>query len=366
MDINQIAKNRRVKRRIFSFSLQWHVTAKCDQTCKHCYMYDSQFYEQEKNNELSLEDCKKVLDDFSGLINRWKVKGSIFFSGGDPILRPDFFEILKYTQTKRLYQVGVMGNSYHLDQPTALELKNSGVSVYQISLDGLKATHDYFRKPGSFDDALRGYKVLQDAGISTTCMYTVSKKNMNELLDVINLVAELGLTAFDFDRLVPVGNGKQLREDVIPGEEYRELLLRVEQEYKKLEAQGCKTQFGHKDNMWGLLRSEQGDYEKLPDLPEGCGVHMGCLIGWQGVSIISDGSVMACRRLPVLIGKVPDQTLADIFINSPVLNEMRNFNEIEKCKDCDLVSNCRGCRAIAYGASNGNYYAKDPQCWRAI
>lgn len=364
MSNNLEKNNRNVHKRIFSFSLQWHVTASCDQKCKHCYMYDSPFYEQERKNELSLQDCKKVLDDFENLINRWKVKGSIFFSGGDPLLRKDFFDILEYAQKKGLYQMGVMGNSYHLDKPTALALKRCGVSVYQISLDGLKETHDYFRKPGSFDDALRGYKVLKEAGINPTCMFTVSKKNMNELLDVIDLVADIGLSAFDFDRLVPVGNGKNLADDMIPAEEYRDLLIRVEEKYHNLEQKGCRTQFGHKDNMWTVLRNEQGMTEKLPELPSGCCVHMGCLIGWEGVSIISDGSVMACRRLPILIGKVPEQSLADIFIESPQLNELRKINDIEKCGKCELLSNCRGCRAIAYGASNGNYFAKDPQCWK--
>lgn len=359
----KLRERRKVNRRVFSFAIQWHITAKCDQRCKHCYMYDSPFYESEMKNELSFDDCKKILDDYVQTINRWKVKGTIFFSGGDPLLREDFFDILKYAQNKRLYQIGVMGNSYHLDKPTALKLREYGVSVYQISLDGMRETHDFFRKPGSFDDTLRGYEVLKEAGINPTCMFTVSKLNMGELLDVIRLVGEIGLSAFDFDRLVPVGAGEKLREEMIKPEEYKALLMEVEEEYRRLEAKGCKTQFGHKDNLWWLLEERRGANVELPPLPSGCEVHMGCLIGWAGISILSDGSAMACRRLPVVIGKLPEQTISEIFIDSPVLNEMRDIHRIEKCGGCKNVSNCRGCRAISYGASGGDYFAKDPQCW---
>lgn len=356
----QLKKKRRLDR--FDFGIQWHVTAACDQKCKHCYMYDSPFYESEVNNELTLEQCKAMIDDFASTLKRWKIKSTIAFTGGDPILRKDFFDILKYAQLKGFKNFVVMGNSYHINKRSAIKLKEHGVFAYQISLDGLQETHDKLRKPGSFEDTLRAYEVLKEVGIKPVCMYTVSKLNMNELVDVIQLVAKIGLAAFDFDRLVPVGLGAKLKDEIISPLDYRDLLIKADEEYKRLEAEGCKTEFGHKDNMWYLLYNEK--VEKPKTFPSSCNIDMGCLIGWAGVSILADGSVMACRRLPMLIGKMPEQSLSDIFIDSPELNEMRETERIENCGDCVNHSSCRGCRAIAFGASGGDYFAKDPQCWK--
>jgi len=82
------------------------------------------------------------------------------------------------------------------------------------------------------------------------CMFTLSKKNMNQLTEVIRLAAEIGLDGFDFDRIVPVGSAQDMKEEVIDPLEYKELLLEVDNEYKKLRAKGCRTQFGYKDNLW--------------------------------------------------------------------------------------------------------------------
>ncbi|HOM02447.1 MAG TPA: radical SAM protein [Acetivibrio sp.] len=342
------------------FSLQWHITAKCDQKCKHCYMYESPFYKSERENELLLSDCKAIIDDFLDTVGHRK--GGICFTGGDPLLRNDFFDILEYTAGKNIFPLGIAGNSYHLDFETALRLKKYGVIMYQISLDGLKETHDYFRKPGSFDDALRAYKVLKKAGILSMCMFTLSRKNMNQLIDVIRLVAEIGLDGFDFDRIVPVGSAKDMKEEIIDPFEYREFLLEVDNEYKKLRAKGCRTQFGYKDNLWGLVLDKETLISTQNLVPEGYSLKRGCLIGKAGLCILADGSAMACRRLPVIVGKLPKQRIREIFYESPVLNELKRNDRLSKCSSCSNLENCRGCRAVAY-AFFGDYFGEDPGCW---
>lgn len=344
------------------FSLQWHITAKCDQKCTHCYMYGSPFYESETKNELSLSDCKAIIDDFSDTIRDLSRKGCIYFTGGDPLLREDFFEILKYTAKRNLYPIGIAGNSYHLDYDTAMRLKEYGVSMYQISLDGLSDTHDRFRKPGSFKDALRAFEVLNKAGIDSMCMFTLSKQNMDQLIPVIKLAAEIGLAGFDFDRVVPVGSAKNLKDQTIEPLEYKELLLKVNEEYKSLRAKGCKTRFGYKDNLWVLVQDEKGIESSQNPVPGGFGIKRGCLIGYAGLAVLADGKVMACRRLPIIIGKLPQQKIRDIFLESSVLEELRRFDKLEKCSSCDNFEHCKGCRAVAYGYY-GSYYSKDPGCW---
>lgn len=345
----------------FSFVLQWHLTAKCDQHCQHCYMSDSSTYLNEIKNELDLNTCFRIIDDFSEAIEQWGVSGRINFTGGDPLLKKEIFDIIAYTR-KRNINVGILGNPNHLDFETASKLKELGVFRYQISIDGLEGTHDRLRRrKGAFRDAIRAVRILNEVGIPSVVMFTVSKENADQLIDVIRLVAEENVAIFDFARLTPIGSGKKLENQLMTPMEYRQLLFDVLEEYRRLKEHGYKTLFGRKENLWTLLYYELGLLKPLPNNRDL--IYSGCTIGCNILTILSDGTVLACRRLPVPIGKVPNQNLRDIFIGSDELNRMRNIDLMQKCSKCSLKQFCRGCRAIAY-AVNGDYLAEDPQCWK--
>ena len=115
------------------FTLQWHLTARCEQQCLHCYMREESTYEQELQNELSFEDCRKVIDDFSSTFATWGMSTQITFTGGDPLLRPDLFDLISYAAAKGS-RIGILGNPNLLDYPTAKRLKRLGVSRYSIEL----------------------------------------------------------------------------------------------------------------------------------------------------------------------------------------------------------------------------------------
>jgi radical SAM protein with 4Fe4S-binding SPASM domain len=326
-------------------------------------MHNSTAYESELKNELSLTSCQAIIDDFIYTLNYYNTPGTIVFGGGDPLLREDFFDILNYVKNKIEIPVAVMGNSYRLDKNTAKKLKESGVSFYQISLDGMKDTHDFIRKAGSFDDAIRGFGVLKEAGISTCCMFTVSKLNMHQILDVIRLAAREEFDAFEFDRLVPVGSGKQIENEMIDPLEYKELLLRVNQEYTNLRKKGCKTHFGYKDNLWGLILDESDLYRDSSILPPGFQLVSGCLIGKAGLVILPDGNVMGCRRLPVIVGKMPESSIIEIFEHSEVLKSLKNASDNILCSSSHNSIKCCGCKAVSFCSSGNNLFACDPQCW---
>jgi MoaA/NifB/PqqE/SkfB family radical SAM enzyme len=117
--------------------------------------------------------------------------------------------------------IGILGNPEYLDKDTALKLKRAGVTRYQLSIDGLQETHDSFRSKGSFNQTLKGIEVLNQVGIPSVVMFTLSKQNADELIPVINLVAEKQVKIFDFARLVPTGKGMQLRNQILEPREYR-------------------------------------------------------------------------------------------------------------------------------------------------
>src|SRR3989344_3080008 len=163
------------------FNLQWHITNKCNNSCKHCYINKK----SSNLDELSLSESFKVIDDlvqFSELIN---LIPSISFTGGDPLLKKKNLEMLK---------------------------KNN-VSKYQLSFDGLKDTHDFIRGKGSFDENLEGIIKLRSHDIPVMIMSTVSKINYLDIPELIEFLVPRDILVFDFARLVPIGQGKRIKEE---------------------------------------------------------------------------------------------------------------------------------------------------------
>jgi radical SAM protein with 4Fe4S-binding SPASM domain len=305
----------------------------------------------------------RILDDFTDMTRSMGVGARINFSGGDPLLRKDLLTLAREASS-RGFSVGILGNPHLVTPPLARRLLDSGVSRYQLSIDGLEGTHDSLRgRAGAFRDALRAIKVLNDARLPSVVMFTVSRLNAAELVPVIDICASRKVRVFDFARLVPGGTGKGLAGELVGAKEYRQLLLDVLDKYRQLEREGCDTYFGRKENLWTLLYGELG---LLPSLPHERGmIYSGCSVGSRIMTVLADGTVLACRRLPVKIGKVPGRHLREIFINSKNHRRMRACERLKKCQRCELLPYCRGCMAVAYGA-RGDFQAGDPQCWKVL
>lgn len=287
----------------------------------------------------------------------------INFTGGDPLLREDIFELLRYARNKEI-GLGILGNPNLLNHEIAKKLNDVGVTSYQVSIDGLEKTHDRLRgRKGLFKDTIRAIHILEEVGITSVVMFTLSRENADELIRVIQTVAKEGVSVFDFARIVPIGAGEQLRGQMLSPQEHKRLLLEILEEYKHLQENGCKTYFGRKDHLWHLLYQELGLLKPLPKDKET--VYGGCGIGSSTLTILADGTVYACRRLALKIGKIPEQSIRDVFINSSELNKMRHVDKMQKCSKCELVQFCRGCPAVAY-ATYGDYMAPDPQCWKDV
>lgn len=344
------------------FTLQWHLTARCDQNCLHCYLREESSYRREIENELGFEDCIRILDDFYSTFSKWGMPVRITFTGGDPLLREDLFDLVRIATDKGI-QVSILGNPNHLDLETAKELKRLGVYSYQISIDGMEDTHDYLRgRKGAFSDAIKGIRVLKNSGLRSVVMFTLSARNAHDLVNVIKLMASEEVSVFDFARLVPIGRGRDLQKQMLEPQEYRRLLLEVFEVYRDLSEKNCYTHFGRKDYLWKLLYQELG---LLKPLPKSDLIYSGCGVGSTILTILADGTVFSCRRLPIKIGKVPKQSIKEVFLFSKKHQELREIGNFQKCSNCDLLRHCRGCPAVAYGV-NGSFYSPDPQCWKDV
>ncbi|MCX6720674.1 MAG: radical SAM protein [Candidatus Staskawiczbacteria bacterium] len=346
------------------FVIQWHITGLCDQSCAHCYMVnDPQVYKRELEKELSLADCKSIIDSFLEFCEAAEARPRINFTGGDPLLRPDFFEILQYASLQGI-SLNILGNPFHLSAGNISRMKELGVVNYQVSLDGMEKMHDHLRKQGSFSATVKAIKLLVEYKMRAVVMFTLSKKNHNDLFDVMKLVSNLGVKTFAFARLStnPVIDTRISREEAaFTPHEYRSFLIEVQGVVAELKAKGSRTNFTLKDHLWKLLLYEQGKFS-LESNPEGQ-IISGCHIGARDLAVLADGTVFACRRFNSKIGKMPEQSVMEVF-TSKELDFYRDIKRHEICSRCPLMCYCRGCPAVAFGASGGNFYAPDPQCWR--
>ena len=340
------------------FFVQWHITSKCDQKCKHCYMF-SEEYQSVIQNELNLQQCINIFDDINTTLRRWGLyKWRLILTGGDPILRNDFFDFLEYVSQFNI-PVTILGNPYHIDMKTAKRLKRLGVVRYQLSLDGDKKIDDYLRKPGHYDATMLALNNLKSAGIQTMIMFTVSKFNQEHLIPVMELASRLEVDLFSFDHLVPTGHGEALSKYSFNCEEFKSLIEKVYKKYDDLRSNpNNKTIFSEKCNLFRLHKIKRG-LEKVPNNEK---VSTGCSVGWYGISILGNGDVLSCRRLPLVIGKMPNDSFEEIFVNSKIMNNFRKKENYEKCGNCDYYYICRGCMALAY-ADTGNPFSADPLCW---
>ena len=184
------------------FSFQWHITDECDQRCKHCYIYSSG-----KHTCLKSMTWEEMENTFYNCLDFCKVYGMtpyFYITGGDPILHPDFWRLLDLCHEHNI-KFTILGNPFHLNDQVCRELKWYGCEKYQLSLDGLRETHDWFRKPGSFDCTLEKIGCLNRAGIRSVIMTTVSKTNRMEIPGIIDEVVKAGANIFAFSRYVPSG-----------------------------------------------------------------------------------------------------------------------------------------------------------------
>ena len=336
------------------FSFQWHITDECDQRCKHCYIFsgdpcrrpDSMTWEQ-------------MQDTFYNCLDFCEVYGRLpyfYLTGGDPILHPDFWRLLELFKEHEV-PFTIMGNPFHLNDQVCRELKHYGCQKYQLSLDGLRETHDWFRKPGSFDCTLEKIGCINHAEIRSVIMTTVSKQNYMEVPGIIDAVVKAGENIFAFSRYVP--SGGELDTSMTP-QEYRNLLSMCDKKFREYEAEGCDTYFNKKDHLWTLYEYETGTF-KIPAYACDGMIYRGCNCGNCHITILPAGDIYACRRVAdSKVGNIFEDRLADVWITS--MEAYRNYDGFSKCSRCKLKQFCRGCPAVAKGYS-GDFYGDDPQCW---
>lgn len=332
----------------------WEVTRTCNLSCVHCR---AAAMDKPYADELTTEECLRLLDDIARV-------GTpiVILTGGEPLLRPDIFELAAYGHEKGL-RMTMAPNGTLVTPEAARRMKEVGIQRISISLDGADAeSHDSFRRmPGAFQGALRGIRNAKEAALPFQINTTITGANLHELPKIQELAVSLGAAAHHIFLLVPVGRGKNLEEQTINAEQYEKILHWFYEQRDKVPLQLKATCAPH---YYRILR-QRARMEGRPVDQKTFGLDAmtrGCL-GGTGFCFISHvGTVQPCGYLEVDCGNVRHRTFQDIWENSDVFRRLRNFKALEgKCGRCEFVRVCGGCRARAFEAT-GNYMAEEPLC----
>jgi heme d1 biosynthesis radical SAM protein NirJ len=183
----------------------WNLIRRCNLNCKHCYSISA---DTDFPGELSTEQVYGVMDDLKAF--RVPV---LILSGGEPLLRPDIFEISRHAKEMGFY-VALSTNGTLIDEATADRIAEIGYDYLGISLDGIGEVHDRFRRQeGAFDASMRGIHLCHDRGIKVGVRYTMTEGNIESLNGILDLVENENIDKFYLSHLVYAGRGNRNRGD---------------------------------------------------------------------------------------------------------------------------------------------------------
>lgn len=334
--------------------IAWEVTRACNLDCVHCRA-------AAVNEPLPTEFSTKESFDFLSEVASF-ARPVIILTGGEPLLRSDIFDIAAYGKQLGLTMV-MAPNGTLVDDTVTSEMRKVGIDRVSISIDGSTAEiHDTFRRvPGAFEGALRGIEALKRAGISFQINTTVTKQNLNDLQNLLELAKKVGAVAWHVFLLVPTGRAKDLKEEEISPANYEKTLNWLYQVQRKEELFVKPTCAPHYYRIF-VQRSRK---EGLPvELPHQRYERMtrGCLGGISFCFVSHEGEVYPCGYFEVLAGKIREERFRKIWESSPLFLNLRDFSQLKgRCGRCEFVEFCGGCRARAYSIY-GDYLAEEPYC----
>jgi radical SAM protein with 4Fe4S-binding SPASM domain len=368
-----------------AYSVSWNLTQRCNLECAHCYL--SAVAGADTRGELSTEECRRVIAEIA------RVNPNVFLilTGGEPLLRRDIWEIAAAAAGQGF--TTVLGtNGVLLREPEAKRMRELGVLGASISLDSTDpARHDAFRHlPGAWQGAVRGTRVLAEAGLDFSLHMSVTDWNVQEVPAMIDLARELGAKVLNFFFLVRTGRGRDLTDiDAAAYERILTYLARAQEAGPAGTARAQSTTtirravppgpapgagfvdpwsapVGHADGL--LIRAKCAPHFRrilwqvnpesplLKNYAEGS-----CPAGKYYCRITPEGDVTPCPYMPVAAGNLRRQSFADLWRQAPVFADLRDARLGGRCGACEFSKICGGCRCRAY-ATYGDYLAEDPAC----
>ncbi len=324
------------------FSIQWHITNRCNLRCTHCY-------QDNYVNEPTLEQLIENYQTMERFLVKEHYLADIAITGGEPCLSENLLPLLEYlNQREQVNKLSLLTNGTLINATRAEDYKKLNVSLVQVSLDGGTAEiHEMIRGKNTFQKTLDSIKFLKDAGIETQAQIVVNKNNVDSIEELLHVCDEYGIDRFLVTRLVLEGNARENMEELLLSqEEFKQLLYKLDA-YSKDKTHKVRILKGR--CLWRLVDENSGSL---------------CPVGINSVSVLPNGDVLPCRRMSLVVGNLNDESFYKIWYGSKILWDLRHSENLKgKCGVCQDRDRCGGCRAIAY-AMTGDYMESDPYCWR--
>jgi radical SAM protein with 4Fe4S-binding SPASM domain len=268
----------------------------------------------------------------------------VTLTGGEPLVREDCLRLLRRLGAGR-WSLALLCNGTLVDAPSARELAQLRLAFVQVSIEGGPDTHERIRGAGTYGQAVRGVRELARHGVPTMLSFTARADNYREFRQVAALGRQLGVVRVWADRMVPLGRG-----------EAAQVLTRAQ----------TKEFVG----ILGAERQRRGRTEiaahRALQFAAGSGPPYRCEAGRGLVTVLSDGGICPCRRMPTVVGSVWGAGLAETYCDSAVMRCLRDRAEPARgCEGCFYSRTCGGGLRCLAAAVHGDAFVADPGCWLA-
>ncbi|RZI85384.1 MAG: radical SAM protein [Rubrivivax sp.] len=305
--------------------VQVDLTYRCNERCVHCYL------DHEDHGEMSTAEIKRVLDQLAEA-------GTFFLSisGGEIFMRRDLFEILEHARSRQ-FSIQLKTNAVMIRAAKAKRLASLGIEKVQISLySHIAETHDAITKlPGSFKRTVEGARLLQEAGLQVSFANVLMADNAEHYQGVQALAAQMGMGYTVDATITPMMDGDRST-----------LALNMDDAHRARVFQDRSLLGDQADNLLAAPTGPRAMEEAYKTLP--------CSAGHTACYVSPYGDVYPCVQFPYKVGNVREQSFADIWRDSPQLNEVRaiRVSDLEGCSSCTHGSSCSRCPGLAYLEGN--------------
>lgn len=343
----------------------WNSTRTCNLKCRHCYMSsDAKKYA----NELTTAEAKQFIDDLAD----FNVP-VLLFSGGEPLIRPDFFELADYAAKKGVRPT-LSTNGTLITPEVARKIKDIGVGYVGISLDGLREVNDKFRgKAGAFEAAMNGIKNCVAVDQRVGLRFTINHHNIQELENIFDFIEEENINRVCFYHLVYSGRGNQMMDEDVTAEESRRAMDIIIRRTRDFEERGLKKEIltvdNHCDGVYMYLKAlQEGKDELAQQIKKYIAMNGGNRSGMAFAEVDPLGYVHPDQFTQHhTFGNVRERKFGDIWqdITNPIMAGLKDRKPLLKgrCSKCKFLDNCNGNFRTRAEARTGDFWESDPSCY---
>ncbi|MBQ6713612.1 MAG: putative heme d1 biosynthesis radical SAM protein NirJ1, partial [Selenomonadales bacterium] len=343
----------------------WNSTKTCNLKCRHCYMNsDAQKYE----GELTTEEAKRFIDDLA----EFNVP-VLLFSGGEPLMRKDFFELAEYAAAKGIRPT-LSTNGTLITREVAERIKKIGVGYVGISLDGLQEVNDKFRgKEGAFQAAMEGIQNCVAVGQRVGLRFTINHHNIQELDRIFDFIEEKGINRVCFYHLVYSGRGNAMMDEDVTPEQSRMAMDTIIRRTRDFEERGLEKEIltvdNHCDGVYMYLQAlKEGRTELAEQMLKFISMNGGNRSGMAFAEVDPLGYVHPDQFTQHhTFGNVRERKFGDIWtdMTHPILAGLKDRKQLLKgrCAKCKFLANCNGNFRTRAEATTGDFWESDPACY---